>query len=138
MPILDRYILNAFLRNLALVLLTLVALYSLIEFLEKVDDFIEHRAAVKYYLTYPLSHLPVILSNSLPMAVLLATFATIGGFSRSNQLTAMQVAHRRHQNVQVKRGPHHDLPERQRPSACPTIRIARMWWPTEGAARLPT
>jgi lipopolysaccharide export system permease protein len=89
MPTLDRYILNAFLRNLALVLLTLVALYSLIEFLEKVDDFIEHRAAVKYYLTYPLVHLPVMLSNSLPMAVLLATFATIGGFSRSNQLTAM-------------------------------------------------
>lgn len=89
MPILDRYILSAFLRNLALVLLTLVTLYSLIEFLEKVDDFIEHQAALRYYLTYPLYKLPVMLSNSLPMAVLLATFATIGGFSRSNQLTAM-------------------------------------------------
>ena len=89
MPILDRYILTAFLRNLTLVLLTLVALYSLIEFLEKVDDFIEHRAVFKHYLTYPLYNLPVMLSNSLPMAVLLATFATIGGLSRSNQLTAM-------------------------------------------------
>lgn len=89
MSTLDRYILNAFLRNLALVLLTLVALYSLIEFLERVDDFIEHRAAFAYYLTYPLHRMPEIISNSLPMAVLLATFATIGGFSRSNQLTAM-------------------------------------------------
>lgn len=90
MSTLDRYILNTFIRNLLLVLLVLVALYSLIEFMEKVDNFIEHDAALKYYLLYPLYHLPVRLANALPMAVLLATFATIGGFSRSNQLTAMR------------------------------------------------
>ncbi len=89
MSTLDRYIFSTFARNLFLVLLILVALYSLIEFLEKVDDLIEHRAAFKYYLLYPLYHMPVRISNSLPMAVLLATFATIGGFSRTNQLTAM-------------------------------------------------
>jgi lipopolysaccharide export system permease protein len=89
MSTLDRYILQTFVKNLALVLLTLISLYGLIEFLERVDDFIEHRAGLKYYLLYPFYHLPVIISNSLPMAVLLATFATIGGFSRSSQLTAM-------------------------------------------------
>lgn len=89
MSTLDRYILNAFAKNLALVLLVLISLYSLVEFLETVDDFIEHQAELKYYLLYPLFHLPVIIANILPMAVLLATFATIGGFSRSNQLTAM-------------------------------------------------
>lgn len=89
MSTLDRYVLNAFTRNLALVLLILVSLYSLVEFLETVDDFIEHQAALKYYLLYPLHHLPVMIANTLPMAVLLATFATIGGLSRSNQLTAM-------------------------------------------------
>ncbi len=86
---LDRYILKSFIRNLALVLLILISLYGLIEFLEKVDDFIEFQAEIKYYLLYPLHLLPVMISNSLPMAVLLATFATIGGFSRSSQLTAM-------------------------------------------------
>jgi len=89
MSILDRYVLNAFAKNLALVLLVLISLYSLIEFLENVDDFIEHQAELKYYLLYPLFDLPIIVANTLPMAVLLATFATIGGFSRSNQLTAM-------------------------------------------------
>lgn len=89
MSTLDRYILVDFLKNLALVLLVLVSLYSLIEFLETVDDFIEQQVALKYYLLYPIYHLPVMISNTLPMAVLLATFATIGGFSRSNQLTAM-------------------------------------------------
>ncbi|MBE0577460.1 MAG: LPS export ABC transporter permease LptG [Desulfuromonadales bacterium] len=89
MSTLDRYILNAFSRNLALVLLVLVSLYSLVEFLENVDDFIEHQAELRYYLLYPVYHLPVIIANTLPMAVLLATFTTIGAFSRSNQLTAM-------------------------------------------------
>jgi lipopolysaccharide export system permease protein len=89
MSTLERYILKTFIRNLALVLLTLLALYSLIEFLEKVDDFIEYQAAPTYYLLYPLWHLPVIIFNSLPMAILLATFTTIGGFSRSSQLSAM-------------------------------------------------
>ncbi len=41
MSTLDRYILNAFVKNLALVLLVLISLYSLVEFLETVDDFIE-------------------------------------------------------------------------------------------------
>lgn len=89
MSTLDRYIFSAFVKNLALVLLVLISLYSLVEFLETVDDFIEHQAALEYYLFYPLLRLPVIISNTLPMAVLLATFATIGGLSRSNQLTAM-------------------------------------------------
>jgi lipopolysaccharide export system permease protein len=89
MSTLDRYILNTFIRNLALVLMVLVSLYGLVEFLETVDDFIEHHAELKYYLLYPLYLLPVIITNTLPMGVLLATFATIGSFSRSNQLTAM-------------------------------------------------
>ena len=89
MSTLDRYILNIFIRNLLLVLATLIALYSLIEFLEKVDDFIENQAAFKYYVIYPLANLPVVIANSLPMATLLATFATVGGLSRTSQLTAM-------------------------------------------------
>jgi lipopolysaccharide export system permease protein len=89
MSLLDRYVLRSFIRNLALVLLTLYALYCLIDFLEKVDDFIEYHAEPIYYLLYPIYHLPVVIADILPMAVLLAAFVTIGGFSRTNQLTAM-------------------------------------------------
>ncbi len=89
MNTLDRYIRNLYLRNLAFTLLGLVSLYAIIEFIEKVDDFIEHQAALVYYLLFPLYNLPLIISNTLPMAVLLSAFATIGGLSRTNQLTAM-------------------------------------------------
>lgn len=90
MKTLDRYILTAFVRNLALVLLTLMALYALIDFLEKIDDLLKNQADLKYYLVYPLYRLPTNLSHTLPMAVLLATFATIGGLSRTSQLTALR------------------------------------------------
>lgn len=89
MNTLDRYILKLFVKNLAFILLALVSLYAVIEFIEKVDDFIEYQAALKYYLLFPLYNLPLMVSNTLPMAVLLSAFVTIGGLSRTNQLTAL-------------------------------------------------
>lgn len=89
MNTLDRYIVKLYLRNLGFILLALVSLYAVIEFIEKVDDFIEHQAAWQYYLLFPLYNLPLMVSNTLPMAVLLSAFVTIGGLSRTNQLTAL-------------------------------------------------
>jgi len=90
MTTLDRYISTLFLRNLAFTLLALVSLYALIEFIEKVDDFIENQAALINYLLFPIYNLPLMISNTLPMAVLLGAFATIGDLSRTNQLTAVK------------------------------------------------
>lgn len=89
MKIFQRYVLALFGRFLLMILAALVALYGLIDFLEKVDDFIEHGAEPIHYLLFPIYNLPLILSNTLPMAVLLAAFATIGSLSRTNQLTAL-------------------------------------------------
>lgn len=90
MHTLDRHIAALFLRNLALILLVLVGLYGLIEFIEKVDDFIEHQAALTHYFRYPLNKLPFMLDQSLPMATLLASFATIGLLARTSQITALR------------------------------------------------
>lgn len=90
MRTLDRHISALFLRNLGLVLMVLVGLYGLIEFIEKVDDFIEHHAVPAHYLRYPLFKLPFMLDQSLPMAVLLAAFATVGMLARTSQITALR------------------------------------------------
>lgn len=89
MSTVDRYIQRLFLKNLAVILTALVSLYAIIDFIEKVDDFIEHQAALANYLLFPLYNLPLMVANTLPMAVLLSSFATIGGLSRSSQLTAL-------------------------------------------------
>lgn len=87
---LDRHISSLFLRNLAVILLALVGLYGLIEFIEKVDDFIEHKAALAHYLRYPLHKLPFMLDQALPMGILLAAFATVGLLARTSQITALR------------------------------------------------
>ena len=89
MKTLNIYIASIFFRFLLSILAALVSLYGLVEFLEKVDDFIEHGATFIYYVLYPFYNLPLILSNTLPMAILLAAFATIGTLSRTSQLTAL-------------------------------------------------
>jgi lipopolysaccharide export system permease protein len=90
MRTLDRYVISQFLRNLGIILAVLVALYSLIEFIERVDDFIERGAALSHYLRYPLFKLPLMATQTLPMALLLAAFATIGQLSRTQQITALR------------------------------------------------
>ena len=87
---LDRYIAGLFVRNLAVVLAVLVSLYGLIEFVEKVDDFIENSALLLHYIRYPLYNLPFMLEQSLPMGILLAAFITIGQLSRTSQITALR------------------------------------------------
>jgi lipopolysaccharide export system permease protein len=86
----SRHIAALFGRNLMVILLVLVGLYGLIEFIERVDDFIEFDAALAHYLRYPLYKLPLMLEQALPMGVLLATFATVGQLSRTSQITALR------------------------------------------------
>jgi lipopolysaccharide export system permease protein len=90
MRTLDRYVSVLFLRNLAIILAVLVSLYGLIEFIEKIDDFISNQVALPNYFLYPLCNLPVMLEHSLPMGILLATFVTVGQLSRTSQITALR------------------------------------------------
>ncbi len=90
MNLLNRYILGAFFRVFALSLGAFVGIYLLVEFFEKVDDFIEHHAPASDYLVYFGTKIPLILTQVTPLAVLLAAFMTLGGFSRTNELTAMR------------------------------------------------
>ena len=89
MKILDRFIVALFGKFFLTILAALIALYALIDFVEKVDDFIEHSAGLEHYLLFPIFNLPLMLSNTLPMAILLGAFATIGSLSRTSQLTAI-------------------------------------------------
>lgn len=90
MRIIDRHLTALFLRQLALILATLVGLYGLIEFIERIDDFIESGATLAHYLRYPLFKLPLMATQTLPIAILLAAFATIGQLSRTQQITALR------------------------------------------------
>lgn len=90
MKLIQRYLLDIFLRRFALALAVFVGLYLLIEFFERVDNFIEHQAAPSLYVAYFLNKIPLIISQVSPLACLMGVFMTLGGLNRSNELAAMQ------------------------------------------------
>lgn len=90
MRILDRYTLSGFFQIFWLALSAFVGIYLLVEFFERVDDFIEHQAVAEQYLWYFSGKLPGIIVQVTPLAVLLAVFLTLGGLSRHGELTAMR------------------------------------------------
>lgn len=89
MTILSRYLLSTFGRVFALSFSAFIGLYLLVDFFERVDNFLESHAGLDLYLGYFLNKVPFIATQVVPMACLLAVFTTLGSFSRHNELTAM-------------------------------------------------
>lgn len=90
MRLLDRYLIQTFLKILGLTLGAFTGIYLLVDFFEKVDDFIQYNAKISHYLGYFFWKMPIIFGDIAPMAVLLAVFLTLGGFSKHGELTAMR------------------------------------------------
>jgi len=89
--ILYRYLVREYLKILSLSLSSLVLLYSVILFLQKVDLIIKYQAPFYLIFEYILYKIPeVIFQWTLPYAVLLATLLTLGSLSRHSEITAMK------------------------------------------------
>ncbi|MFO7982920.1 MAG: LPS export ABC transporter permease LptG [Desulfuromonadales bacterium] len=90
MTILTRYILAYFRRIFLLALGAFIGLYMLVEFFDKIDNFVEHQATLAQYALYFTNFIPIVFVQIVPLAVLLGGFLTLGGLSRSQELTAMR------------------------------------------------
>lgn len=90
MKILNRYILRTCARIFFLSLATFVGIYLLIDFFDKADNFVGHHASLSLVFLYFFNKIPLIAVRVTPLAVLMAAFMTLGGFSRTNELTAMR------------------------------------------------
>ncbi len=90
MKIITCYLLRYFARMLALCSAAFIGIYLLIDFFEKVEDFIDHGAGLWDYLNYLFNSIPFIFSQILPLAILTAVVLTLGGLGRTNEVTAMR------------------------------------------------
>jgi lipopolysaccharide export system permease protein len=90
--ILTRYILREFGRNFALALTAFALLFVIGDFVEKVDDYMEHHAAIRDVAVLMLYQLPKVLFLMAPVAVLLGTLLTVGSLSRNGEITAMKAS----------------------------------------------
>ena len=87
-----RYILVSFARLFTLALLGFGSVYLIVEFFERIDDFLEHSAAPISALNYFLFKIPLILYQVTPAAVLLASVLCFVILSRNNELTVLKAS----------------------------------------------
>ena len=89
MTLLDRYLAGIFTRNLLLVLAALAGIYLLIDFIEKVDDFLEAGRGAYSCLRYLAFKVPLICEQLMPVAVLLAAVVSVALLSHNREILAM-------------------------------------------------
>jgi lipopolysaccharide export system permease protein len=89
MKLLDRYIFRQFFMNLLLVLASLVAIYLLVDFFERIDNFNEAGKSIGLALTYFLLKIPFIYNQMAPVCILLAGVITLGVLSKNRELMSL-------------------------------------------------
>lgn len=88
---LHRYVLSEYLKIFGLSLSSLILIYVVILFFQKIDLFTRYQAPFFLIFKYILFKLPeVTFEWTLPYAVLVATLLTLGTFSRHSEITAMK------------------------------------------------
>ncbi|HEU4403408.1 MAG TPA: LPS export ABC transporter permease LptF [Candidatus Polarisedimenticolia bacterium] len=87
---LDRYVLGRFGVILAGCIATFFSLFAVYEFIQLIDDLVEHSLPFSVALRYLEYRSPWILSQVLPMSCLVSTFLTFGIMSRFNEVIAVK------------------------------------------------
>ena len=88
--LLHRYILWHFLRNLGMLFAALISLYLLIDFFEKIDNFLEKGKPAGLILKFFVLNIPFIIEQMSPVCVLLAGVITLGVLNHTNELIALK------------------------------------------------
>ncbi|UCG12966.1 MAG: LPS export ABC transporter permease LptG [Deltaproteobacteria bacterium] len=92
MRVISRYISRELTKIIAICLGAFAAIYLVIDFFEKIDDFLEARVPIFLALQYFVLKIPLIIQQGVPMAVLMGTLITLGLSARNNELTALKAS----------------------------------------------
>lgn len=88
---LHRYVTREFLKILGLSLSSLIVIYVVVLFFQKMNVFSQYHAPFHLIFVYFVYKIPeVVFQFTLPYAILLATLLTLSTFSRNSEITAMK------------------------------------------------
>lgn len=90
MRILTTYIAREFLKLFLMCLSAFVAIYFIVDFFEKVDNFHEARLPLSTMMQFFMLNVPLVVSQVMPVAVLMSTILTLGLMARRNELIALK------------------------------------------------
>lgn len=86
-----RYVTREYLKILSLSLSSLILIYVVVLFFQKMNLFVRYQAPFYLVFKYLLYKLPeVTFYSTLPYAILIATLLTLGTFSRHSEITAFK------------------------------------------------
>src|SRR5918912_479291 len=77
MKLLSSYVLSTFVKILAFILPVFVALYLVVEFVERLDDFVEHQATMHTIMLYFFLRIPIVAVQIGSLGVLLSAVLTL-------------------------------------------------------------
>jgi lipopolysaccharide export system permease protein len=87
---LDRYIFILFFKYFVTLTTGFITLYILIDFSQKIDNFMDKGKSMGLVIRYFLLHIPFILEQMGPVCILLAGVITLGLLNHSNELLALK------------------------------------------------
>lgn len=90
MRILALYVAREFLKLFGLFLVSFVAIYTIFDLIEKVDNFQEAGVASSTMFSFFILQIPELVTLLLPMAVLMSTVLTLGLMSKRNEIVAIK------------------------------------------------
>jgi len=90
MSLLHRYVLRRFIYNYALSVTGLIGIFLIVDFFERVDEFIRRDAPYSDLVFYFIYKIPNITFYMAPQAVLFATVFTLAVLARDNEIIAMK------------------------------------------------
>jgi len=88
--LLDRYLFKEFAKNLLLVLTALLTIYLLVDFFERIDDFVERDKDLTLAAKYFLFKIPLIIEQLSPIIVLLGGIIVLGILNHHGEILALK------------------------------------------------
>jgi lipopolysaccharide export system permease protein len=88
--LLDRYLAKQFVKNLLLVLAALLTIYLLIDFFERIDDFVERGKSLGLAAKYFVLKIPLIIEQLTPIIILLGGIIVLGLLNHHGEILALK------------------------------------------------
>ncbi|MFQ6037869.1 MAG: LptF/LptG family permease [Candidatus Aminicenantales bacterium] len=88
--ILDRYVLRKYLAIFGLVFVSLLAVYAIVTFFERIDRLYENEKPLRLLLSFIWFKIPEFVHTILPVSALAATLLSLGLLTKFNEVTAMK------------------------------------------------
>lgn len=90
MTVLTRYLMREIIKHFCTVLGLVVVIYLAVDFFEKIDSFLEASVPATKAICFFLFKIPLVVSQMLPISLLLSILVTFGLMSKRNELIALK------------------------------------------------